>query len=203
MFRSIAAAIDKGAVSGRFIFISDDHFYTKPVDFAQHPVFYRAKTLPRPGTEKPTQYWRDLAYTYEVLESKGLSVRDFSGHVGGVFDTADLDAARRLFDEQPLDRQVIEPYCAFIATRMARAPEPTVFRKDLKITTCENMDVFQKTVHDNLCFSTGDGLWKDPHYQKFMNDMYGSSLCKYEHFLATSLRVGYAPDKAVCTYKKR
>ena len=188
MFRSIAAAVDAGAVNGRFMFLSDDHFYTKPVDFAKHPVFCRAKSLPRPGTEKPTKYWKDLAYTYKVLEEHGLPVQDFSGHVGGVFDTADLDVARKLYDEQPEELQVIEPYCAFVGARMVRAPEPITMRKDIKLPADATPDQIRHAARD-LCFSTSDGIWNSSFYRRFMNDIYGAGLCKYERIVSSSIRV--------------
>lgn len=194
IFRTVASVIDAGLVDGRFILQSDDHFYTKTIDFARHPVFYRSKALP--DIQKHTSgYWHDLARTRIVLEANGFSAMDFSGHVGGVLDTADLDTVRRLYDGLPEKEQVLEPWCTFVSVRQSRCPDSLVYRKDVKISRGAPVDVLRKAASQNLCFSTSDGMWKDRAYRDFMNGLYGSALCKYESIVNRTVAMNISRRK--------
>lgn len=147
-------------ISEHFLYSSDDHFYTQPVDFDNYPVYWRGTELPTELCEKPLWYDKTMFSTYEVLNAFRLPTHFFAWH-GNTHFCKSLFLSRRFHFILAL--AYLMPECCDPTTLMLnywRATDPMSMPPMVKITdgkistqTIEDIDIVADIKH---CLSTTD-----------------------------------------------
>ena len=90
----IFAAIEHKLVTGEFQISADDHFWNKPVNLEELPIYLRSGILSEyVGGDN---YAKIIAGTREVLLANGISCHNGTVHCNTWCDCADYDRAKRL-----------------------------------------------------------------------------------------------------------
>lgn len=88
ILRKVITAMSNSNISSHFIVSSDDHFYTREVDFDSFPIYYQAREIQTKPTDgkAPNNYHRSLAQTKEILIKWGLPTFQTNPHCNTHFD---------------------------------------------------------------------------------------------------------------------
>lgn len=155
--QKIAYAMGTGMLSDHFLISSDDHFYCKPTDFNNYPVYYREPEIPTvvPQNTKPSSYWYSLFETREFLVSRSLPIFQTNPHANTHIDQKLwMDYIRVITDASDL-RHGGEINCIMGNIMIANGwkPEPI---QDCKIYHFENREEFDEKIKDVHVFSMAD-----------------------------------------------
>ena len=160
ILHAVEQAVERGNLSERFLYSSDDHYYTRPVDFDTYPCYWRGIELPDTLPNKPRWYDITMKSTHDVLSAFGLPTHFFAWHGNTWFNA-------RLFNEQRfmlLRRlaQTMEEACDpstlmlnyWLATEPDTMPE-MIARTDGKVTPADTLeDVARKAAAKEVISST-------------------------------------------------
>ncbi len=88
ILHKVTKAMRESDIDKHFIVSSDDHFYTREVDFNNYPVYYQARTIQTTSANgaAPNNYHKSLAETKQMLERWGLPVYQTNPHCNTHFD---------------------------------------------------------------------------------------------------------------------
>ncbi len=114
IFHNVMAAIDSGAVSGRFLLSSDDHFLSMPFDLPSTPLWQRRQGLIPVYAEcrGGEGYRRVLDQTRRVLLASGYGIVKCNPHRNTLCDARCAPELRRLLASAPMRSVGIEFNCA-------------------------------------------------------------------------------------------
>lgn len=161
ILRCIEKAVASGRMSERFLYSSDDHFYTRPTDFAKYPVYWRGTELPDTMPEKPQWYDITLKSTHDCLAAFGLPTKMYAWHGNTWFDSRlfmqqRMELLRRLAQTMP---EACEPSCLMLnywaAVEPATMPR-VVKRADGKVGAADTMDDVRKRAQAKEVISSTD-----------------------------------------------
>ena len=159
--RNIAATITAACehfALGEFLLCADDHFYIKPTNFDDYPVYLKSDELP----DKPSEgVYGDAAYTQTLvntrllLECSGLPHKNYAQHANTHFNGKLWLSMGRIYELAQLLPRGVEATCLFLNKYSDKYPEP-VRRKDCKIRHARNAEDVLAQVGERECFSIYD-----------------------------------------------
>ncbi len=158
----IENVIDMELVHGDFLYSSDDHFYCRPVDFANYPYFVKGE-LRRTFNLTDTfwQYHQSLYDTRKLCQKYNLPAMDYSQHCNTHMNTDVFRSIRNIIHESYKLPYGVEP-TSIIMNAWQTLPNPPKLtpRKDIKITEADTVESILEQIGDRDCFSISDGVFK-------------------------------------------
>lgn len=165
VYLKIKSAIESDIVPGRFLISSDDHFFVRPTDFINYPIYFKSENMPTQenvGTGKfgGVQYTQGIVNTSIVMDKFGLGHVYFEGHTNKLYDKS----AWRILDDMGVWNMMGDfkdgfstntPMAAFLARTDKRLD--VIKRKDIKINRFASFAQLESIIEDTDCFSIGDG----------------------------------------------
>lgn len=182
ILRCIEEAVATGQLTERFLYSSDDHFYTKPVDFDKYPLYWRGVELPTERKQPYEWYNSTLVSTGECLSAMGMSTHHYAWHGNTWYNTRlflqpRMVLLRRLAQTMT---DACEPTCLMLNYWQTVEPDTLpkiVERKDGKVLQADTLEeVIRKAKAKEVISSTDAAgnalrLWLQ---REFPNT------CKYE-----------------------
>ncbi len=161
ILHAIEEAIRTGELSECFLYSSDDHYYTQPVDFAEYPIYWRGKSLPDTLPAKPRWYDITLKSTHDVLAAMSLPTHFFAWHGNTWFNTRiwqqqRMVLLRRLAQTMP---EACDPTCLMLNYWQAVEPQTMpkmIVRKDGKVTPADTIAEVQRKAAAKEVISSTD-----------------------------------------------
>lgn len=173
---------DIGGESGDFLLSSDDHFYIKPTDFDNYPIYCKGR-LPievNGDTKDAFTYRLSLVETRELLEDNGYSVHNFSWHGNTHFNThlfkGHLLALAHISYNQT--EYGVEPSCLMLNVMLKHKPFEFVKRGDVKIGEVHSRAELMEAIKGRECISTYDTGY-DMCVRRYLKELFPNK-CKYE-----------------------
>lgn len=153
----VITAIEKSDISKHFIVSSDDHFYTREVDFDNFPVYYQARVIQtEPGEgKKRNNYHRSLEDTKAMLERWGLPTYQTNPHCNTHFDADVYRLYFPLFSEALAKEYGGEMNCLMGNILIHNGAKPQRFI-DKKIGAFADAADLINQIGDVECFSISD-----------------------------------------------
>lgn len=165
VFRKIKAAVDCCCVGDTFLLSSDDHFFIRPTDFVNYPLYYKGNELPsrsdlRTGKYGGVQYTQGMINTRDVMEKYNLGHIYFEGHTNKLYNK---EAWRKLDElgvwnigcKYPEGISTNTPMAAII--HQLNPSVDVLYRKDIKVQRFSSFSEVNKILYDTDSFSIGDG----------------------------------------------
>lgn len=165
----IENVVDKGLVSGDFLYSSDDHFYIKPTDFDNYPIYLKSEAL-RDTVKKNDriyQYHRSLVDTRMILETNGFPFKNYSQHCNTHMHSEIFVQYRDFIHQTYKLRFGAEPTSVVLNIWSTHQGFPPVTkRRDIKIDYAESVQDMYNHIGDREAFSIGDAIfnglvWRD------------------------------------------
>ena len=94
----IMTAIRGGLVQGEFQISADDHFWLKPIDFEEMPVYFREGLLPKLAAKSDNNYAKALVGTGKTLAKIGYPSWNTACHRNAWANADMIDEVQRLID---------------------------------------------------------------------------------------------------------
>lgn len=184
----IEQAIEKTDIgknnNGVFLYSSDDHFYIKPTDFNNYPVYCYPKDLPKDMVYKKEEghnkWYQSLVNTRKILEEKGLPYKRFNWHGNTFFNTRlwNDPIMKELRESSKNIKNGLEPSSIMLNYWLYKEPFKYIIRDDIKIKGWDSLNKFKEKIKDRECFSSAPnirnscmGKWLEKHFP---------DKCKYE-----------------------
>lgn len=157
ILNKVITAIEKSDIGKHFIVSSDDHFYTREVDFDNFPVYYQASVIQtEPGEgKKRNNYHRSLEQTKEMLEKWGLPTFQTNPHCNTHFDADIYRLYYPLFAEAQEKEYGGEMNCLMGNILIHDGVQPVRF-VDKKIGAFADTADLIKQIDGAECFSISD-----------------------------------------------
>lgn len=155
--QKIAVAMGTGLLGDHFLISSDDHFYCKPTDFNNYPVYYRESRIPTtvPDGVKPNSYWYSLFETRSFLKHKGFPIFQTNPHANTHIDVKLwMDHIRTIVEASDLPHGG-EINCIMGNIMITNGWEPKPIQ-DCKIYDFANREEFDNKIKDVHVFSMSD-----------------------------------------------
>lgn len=169
ILRKIVYAASKGLVNGEFQISADDHFWLRPVDLSQLPVYWRQGILPeyRDGNN----YEKALDGTRRVLLENGYPAINTTVHCNQWVHTDDFADVYRLLDSAeavPFAKEYgLVNWAVFPNVGIVKRRRPIRFKHDIKLGDVSAEDL--KSVTDSsLIMSINDDAFKSEAFVKYM-----------------------------------
>lgn len=165
ILRAIEHAVYNSDISKRFLYSSDDHYYTQPTDFDKYPVYWRGNDLPATMPDKPRWYDVTLKSTHDCLAAFGLPTCMFAWHGNTWYDTELFKQQRMVLLRrlaQTMD-EACEPACLMLNYWLATDPDSMprmIVRKDGKISA-QTLAEIDKAARAKEVLSTTDAVAAD------------------------------------------
>lgn len=145
ILHAIEEAVARDRMSERFLYSSDDHFYTQPTDFETYPVYWRGIELPDTMPENPRWYDVTLKSTHDCLAAMGLPTRFYAWHGNTwfnarLFEQQRMVLLRRLAQTMP---EACDPTCLMLNYWAAVEPDTMpelVARADGKVSPADTIE---------------------------------------------------------------
>jgi len=187
IFRKIYKAYRELSLTEEFLWSSDDHFYTKPTDFARYPRYLTDWKIPtaeelKAKPKKPSKWRKSLSDTADFFTMCGLPRHNLQGHFNTLFDPAYMDSALYMSERVPGIPLGLNPSLVAGNLKLYHEPHLTaglVPTKDIKIKNASDMDYVRRIVSEKHVVSCGDGAFDNPEFQTFMESLYPEK-CRYE-----------------------
>lgn len=160
-----------------FLYSSDDHFYLRPTDFDNYPIFRKRELISKldPNDGCPI-YHTTLVSTYKLLKEYKLTTHNFAWHGNTHFrrDILTIDSRfREICKKANTMPEGCEPTCLMLNYLLSVEPFEWVNRPDIKLKhDCTIEDVENLAKSRECCSSVpaigGSGL-HDYLYREFPN----------------------------------
>ena len=138
-------------IADDFLIASDDHFYIKPTDFANYPLYYKEEAL-RGRTE---EYWASVRDTRKFLEDHGLTSLACNCHLFKHMNRPLYMENIALMDEGKKLHYGAEVNYLMGNLLIAQGVEPTLI-KDIKIKEFKSREELLDQIGDSHFFSIFD-----------------------------------------------
>lgn len=176
---AILAAIDCGAVRGKFLYSSDDHYLVKDVDLDSYPVWFKRPKLRsladmRRDGVPPSSYRLSLAGTRCALETAGYEAVEYSCHANTWMDSADAKTVRSVAADGDMLglRYGYEPTCLFANVRQRREPFEAIHRPDCKIGRFNGPAEALEAIGGRDTFSIGERVFDNLEFPDWMESLW-------------------------------
>lgn len=144
-----------------FLISSDDHFYIKPTDFNNYPIYYRNLEIPSvvPEGIRANSYWYSMFETRKFLLKKGLPIYQTNPHANTHIDANLWRDNISLFAEAQLLKHGGETNLIMGNLMIANGivPEPI---EDKKIFNLNGEEDFYNRIKNVHVFSMADSALK-------------------------------------------
>lgn len=180
-FANVMKAIRCGYLGDKFLLSADDHFYVKPVDFDDFPLFVAGFLPERMEYRNNNEYFFGLYYSRKLLENAGLPFYNCSLHNNIPVDARSIEHQDDLiwYCENPTHR--MNPWAIFGNLYLSVNPDAKIsVRDDIKINEAmPSRKALTNRIGKSHMFSIGDGAFSGGALEDYMNEMFGDK-CKYE-----------------------
>lgn len=143
----------------RFLLSSDDHFFIKPTDFENYPIYYKGEHMPK--EPKPeigdALYNRVLLRTAAFMRQHNLTDKFFEGHTNKLYSRAAWDYLQALgIEEYAMQGDGISLNAPMAAVQAeCIKPEYLIKRKDIKLQHLNTPEDWEQ-IREANCFSIGN-----------------------------------------------
>lgn len=171
ILHKILIAVNSGKLSNDFLISSDDHFYVKPTDFNNLPVYYKNEVIK--GGDK-NSYHKSLSETKEFLQQNGLTTYQTNPHCNTHFNIEVYNKYKDLFE---LGKQLpngIESNCLMGNLLIKEGYEPEYYN-DVKVKSLQSLKL---KLQNSECFSIYDCAIRSG-IQDYLEEQFPDK-CKYE-----------------------
>lgn len=184
MFLKLFHAIHKFRLEKVFLYGSDDHILLGPVDFDNHPLYYRRNKL-RPDPRytitdpdlrakvKPRWYEKMLYETRRTLMKHGYPIIEFEGHVNRPLDPKYADEVWKMVFDDPEHIPVFfgEIGSLFSNVKLKHEKIPNIaYRRDIKLVSVEGKEDLMSQIDDTHDYiSCADEALESPYFVEFLN----------------------------------
>ena len=179
----IETLADKGIVEGEFLYSSDDHFYVKPVDFDNYPVYFKGLALRNTARlgERCYGYHLSLKQTRELLERHNLPVINYEQHCNTHINARIFRDYKDIIHESyQLDRGSPPTTLAMNIWRtLPDGPKEIVKRGDIKVNYARTVAEIRSLIGNSECFSIGDSAFAMPALMEFFKREFPDK-CRFE-----------------------
>lgn len=185
ILKCIEVAITKsdiGGESGEFLLSSDDHFYIKPTDFNNYPIYYKGELPKTVNADNKTSfsYRFSLVETRELLEKNGMPSHNFSWHGNTHFNAHFfrchlLALAQSAYNETECG---VEPTCLMLNAMYKDKPFEFVRREDNKTAEVHSRAELLDMIKDRECISVYD-IGYEHGVRRYLKELFPDK-CKYE-----------------------
>lgn len=157
----IETVVDMGLVDSDFLYSSDDHFYVKPVDFENYPVFLKCDLRTTVNKTDPYyQYHCSLYDTRRLCMKYGLPTVNYSQHCNTHMHSEVIKEIRDIIHESYKLPYGVEPTSIIMNAWQTRPGAPAVqTREDVKILMADSIEDIYKQIGDRDCFSISDTVF--------------------------------------------
>lgn len=169
----ILAAVDARLVDGLFQVSADDHFWIRPVNLDEQPVWFREPILPE--YTLGNNYARALAGTRRLLLEAGFPALNTTVHANAWANAEHAQTVRDLCETAE------EPFvCEYGAVAWAVWPNVTVigqkavpirYKRDIKIRDASYIE-FLAEIEDTPVCSVNDRAFENPDIVRFLSELY-------------------------------
>lgn len=158
MLNKIKLCVDTTDISDNFVLQSDDHFYIKPYNFEEIPLYYKNELIKEvPQNCGNPRYKTAIVETRKFLEKHGLPTLNTSSHCGTLFNkTLFKSIEDTLLKEAMQSQWAAEPTCLMQAVMQKELGLVPVYRRDCKVKEFPNEKALLEKIGDNFCFSISD-----------------------------------------------
>ena len=139
-------------IADDFLLSSDDHFYIKPTDFDNYPLYHKGEIQERQSTE---EYWKSMRDTKEFLVNHGLTTYSTNPHCNTHFNRPLYMANIKLMDDGKKLMYGAEVNSLMGNLMIAQGVEP-VLLDDIKIKKFKSRQELLEKIGDAHCFSIYD-----------------------------------------------
>lgn len=177
----IEKAVEAGLVEGDFLYSSDDHFYVKPVDFAEYPYFMKKELRTSYQRIDPFyKYHRSLYDTRKLLEKHNLPTMNYAQHCNTHMHTDIIKEMLPIIHESYEMPFGAEPTSLIMNVWQTKPNRPpVVYRKDVKVRRANTVADIYDAIGDRDCFSIADSLFMYSAIFTFFKKEFPTP-CKYE-----------------------
>ena len=130
---TILYVVDNTDISEDFLISMDDHFYTRPVDFANYPFYAKEgkdKELPEIGK---SPYGKVMAETRNFLEKEGLPILYLTIHRNMHCSKKIVKECRKTLDKCVKEVLPVEPLCYMLNYWYKKYGFDITYAKDVKV----------------------------------------------------------------------
>lgn len=178
IMRCIMEAVSSGAVTSRFLYSSDDHFFVRPVFLPDYPVYVQNGGMPsssdfsRSGISN--RWAESCAHTRELLFSHGYACEHFSGHYDTWMFAEDAGEVRDLVAESERAGNALglEPTDTFLNVHLRHSDMDAVRATDVKLKSFGTMSDFYAKVSSRPMFSVSGEVLRNPEFVTMMDLLY-------------------------------
>ena len=178
----IENVVKTGLVHGDFLYSSDDHFYVKPTDFDNYPVYKKADELRKnvAYSDQYFKYHRSLVDTRLLLQKHNFPICNYSQHCNTHMNADIIKEYDWLLHESYTLKYGVEPTSLIMNVWQTKPNAPkTTMRKDLKVGIEKTVGGLVNLIGDKECFSIGDNSLCGHAVKDFFAKMYPNK-SKYE-----------------------
>lgn len=171
----IENVVDRGVVSGDFLYSSDDHFYCKDTDFNKYPYYIKGVLRENVSQSDPFyQYRKSLCDTRALCIKHGLTFNDYSQHCNTHMHSEVIKEIKGMLHESYRLPFGVEPTSIVMNAWQQRSNAPeTTKRKDVKILSAKSLADIWTQIGERECFSIGDSLFAGGVIERFFKEEYG------------------------------
>ena len=166
VFRKIRFAIENvKELSNPFLLSSDDHFFVRPTDFGNYPIFHKGASMPikkediNSGRFGDARYTTTMVETAKLMKKYKLDTHYFEGHTNKLYDK---DAWQYLcdigfFKEAEKVTGGISTNAPMAAAYLKLHPDvKPEYRKDIKIGSFKDQEELLRQIGTSNSFSIRD-----------------------------------------------
>lgn len=183
LMHCIQQVVERGLITGEFLYSSDDHFYTKPTDFAHYPYYAKSLKLRQKAVkgERNYGYHLSLVETKNLLEKHRLPTYNFEQHCNTHMHAKVVKDFKKLIDESFTLSRGAAPTSLIMNAWLSTdyAPQDIVSRPDSKIRAAANLEELKLQIGDRECFSISDSLFSCSALDDYFKSEYPDK-CRFE-----------------------
>lgn len=196
IMHKIQHVIDTTNIGEEFLLSSDDHFFVRPVDFDNYPLYHKGE-IPSVAQKKENYYY-SMVETRQLLEEAGLPVYLTNPH-------CDTHFSRSVWQKTAALRVAAmnlphggEVNCIIGNQMIADGVKPTLYR-DVKIIHFDNIKDLEQQIGDSHCFSIFDSAIRCG-LENYLLRLFPEP-CRYE-YMPTTKKDNKQPRRIEYTVRK-
>lgn len=175
IMHKVLLAIREGAATGEFQISADDHFWLRPVDLSQLPVYFRQGIIPD-NEKEPNNYAKSLMGTRTVLLEGGYPAINTTVHCNQWCHSDDVPEIAAL-----LDRSISVPWAndfglmvwaAWPNVGITKRRRPIRYKQDIKLGKTDRRKL-ESIAGSAPILSVNDDAFLSPDFVPFMEGLFG------------------------------
>lgn len=173
ILRCIENVVNKGIVSGDFLYSSDDHFYVRPTDFNNYPYYYKSEHLRSvvDDMDKYYKYHRSLVDTRMILLKNNLPDRNYSQHCNTHMHSEIIKEYSEMIHSTFKLKYGVEPTSIIMNAWSVKEGFPKItLRHDSKIDFADDVKHLRELIGSREAFSIGDAIFNVSCLQDLFNE---------------------------------